>query len=155
MLVDMYRRWLFEVWGKGNEAVAREVLHENLVDHNAVPGQPKGREGDLWAARAVRNAFPNLCFELDLCFERDDFVTGRWTMTGTHTGTFELLGIPPTGRPVTMSGQEIFRARDGLFVEVWHLEDTGALMRALDMEPPKAMLKLAARRSARRYKRSR
>ena len=82
-------------------------------------------------------------------------MTGRWTMTGTHTGTFELLGIPPTGRPVTMSGQEIFRARDGQFVEVWHLEDTGALMRALDMEPPKAMLRFAARRSARKYRRGR
>jgi predicted ester cyclase len=155
MLVELYQRWLFEVWGKGDESVAREVLHADLVDHNAVPGQPKGREGDLWAARAVRKAFPDLVFTLDLAFEHDDLVTGRWTMEGTHTGTFDLVGIPPTGRPVTMSGQEVFRARDGQFVEVWHLEDTGALMRALDLEPPKAMLKMAARRSARRYKRGR
>jgi predicted ester cyclase len=103
----------------------------------------------------VRKAFPDLVFTLDVAFEHDDLVTGRWTMKGVHTGTFDLVGIPPTGRPVTMSGQEIFRARDGQFVEVWHLEDTGALMRALDLEPPKAMLKMAALRSARRYKRSR
>ena len=36
-----------------------------------------------------------------------------------------------------MSGQEIFRARDGQFAEVWHAEDIGALQRALDLEPPK------------------
>ena len=46
-----------------------------------------------------------------------------------------------------------FRARDGRFVEVWHLEDVSALMRGLELEPPKLMLRLAAARSARRYKR--
>ena len=91
---------------------------------------------------------------LFVALEKDDVVTGRWTMTGTHTGPLDLLGLPPTGRPVTMSGQEIFRARAGRFVEVWHLEDIGALQRALDLEPPKAILRLAARRSARRYQRS-
>jgi predicted ester cyclase len=155
MLVEMYQRWLFEVWGKGDYAAATSLLHQDLVDHNSVPGQPSGRDGDLWAARAVRIAFPDLRFTLDVAFEHDDLVTGRWTMTGTHTGPFELLGLPPTGRPVTMSGQEIFRARDGLFVEVWHLEDVGSLMRGLRMEPPKAMLRMAARRSARQYRRGR
>jgi len=153
MLVDLYARWLTEVWGNGDEAVAAEVLDADLLDHNPSPGQPAGRAGDLWAARQVRTAFPDLRFSVDVCFESGDLVTGRWTMTGTHTGPLEMLGVPPTGRPVTMSGQEIFRAREGRFVEVWHLEDIGALMRALDLEPPRAMLRLAARRSARRYRR--
>jgi predicted ester cyclase len=91
-------------------------------------------------------------FTVDLAFEHNHLVTGRWTMTGTHAGPLELLGLPPTGRPVTMSGQEIFRAAGGVFVEVWHLEDIGALMRGLELEPPRAILKLAARHSARRYR---
>lgn len=153
MLVELYREWLFAVWGKGDVAVADRIIHPDLVDHNRVPGQPEGRAGDLWAADAVRTAFPDLRFDLDVAFESGDLVTGRWTMAGTHTGPLELLGLPPTGRPVTMSGQEIFRARDGQFVEVWHLEDIGALMRTLELEPPPIMLKIAARRSARRYRR--
>ena len=36
---------------------------------------------------------------------------------GTNTGTFELFGIPPTGRPVTMTGQEIFSAEGGKFAK--------------------------------------
>jgi len=154
MLVDLYKRWLFDVWGAGDEAAAEELLDENLIDHSPMPGQPAGRAGDLWAARAVRTAFPDLRFTVDVAFECDDLVTGRWTMTGTHTGPLDLIGLPPTGRPVTMSGQEIFRARDGRFVEVWHLEDVSALMRGLELEPPKLMLRLAAARSARRYKRT-
>ena len=153
MLVEMYRRWLFEVWGRGDDAVATQLLAEDLVDHNRVPGQPAGREGDLWAARAVRKAFPDLRFAIDVAFEQDDLVTGRWTMTGTHTGPLDLMGIPPTGRRVNMSGQEIFRARDGKFVEVWHQEDIGALMRGLELQPPPVMLRIAAWVSARRYRR--
>src|SRR4051812_8328159 len=129
MLIDMYQRWLQEYWGDGDESVARELLHADLVDHNALPGQPAGIEGDLWACRAIRKAFPDLVFTCDVVFESGDLVTGRWTMTGTHTGEFDLVGLPPTGRPVQMSGQEIFRARDGKFVEVWHVEDTGQMMR--------------------------
>jgi predicted ester cyclase len=141
------------VWGRGDEALAERLLAEDLIDHNRAPGQPAGRAGDLWAANQVRTAFPDLVFTLDVAFESGDLVTGRWTMTGTHTGPLEMLGLPPTGRPVEMSGQEIFRSRDGQFVEVWHQEDIGALMRGLDLEPPRMMLKLAARRSARRYRR--
>jgi predicted ester cyclase len=154
-LVEMYRRWLFEVWGAGDFGVVDELLAENLIDHNAVPGQPRGRAGDIWAAQSVRTAFPDLVFALDVAFESGDLVTGRWTMSGAHTGPLELLGLPPTGRPVVMSGQEIFRAAGGVFVEVRHLEDIGALMRGLELEPPPAMLRLAARRSARRYRRHR
>jgi predicted ester cyclase len=152
---DLYRRWLFEVWGNGDESVAEELVHRDLLDHNAVPGQPVGREGDLWAARQVRTAFPHLHFTADVVFESDDLVTGRWTMTGTHTGPLEMLGLPATGRPVTMTGQEIFRVAQTQFVEVWHLEDIGSLMRSLDLEPPRMVLRLAAGRSARRYRNGR
>ena len=152
MLSEMYLRWLHEVWGKGDATAAAELTHPDLVDHNRVPGQPPGREGDLWAARQVRTAFPDLSFVADVVLESGDLVSGRRTMTGTHTGPLELLGLPPTGRPVTMTGQEIFRVADGQFVEVWHQEDIGSLMRSLDLEPPRMMLRLAARRSARRYR---
>ena len=50
--------------------------------------------------------------------------------------------------------QEIFRVRDGMFVEVWHLEDIGSLMRSFELEPPKFLLRAAARRSARRFRRT-
>ena len=144
------------MWGAGDFAVANEILAEDLLDHNRVPEQPMSRAGDLWAARQVRTAFPDLHFTLDVVIADDDHVTGRWTMTGTHTGPLGLLGIPPTGRPVTMSGQEIFRVQNGMFTEVWHLEDIPALLSQLRLGPPPGfVLRLSARRSARQYRRSR
>ncbi len=103
----MYRRWLSEVWGQGRTDVARELVAEDLVDHNPYPGQPPGLEGHNWAVAMVRRAFPDLRFTADVVVAEGQFVAGRWTMTGTNTGTFDLFGLPPTGRPVTMTGQEI------------------------------------------------
>jgi hypothetical protein len=61
-LKDMYRSWLLDVWGGGRYEVADELLHVDLVDHNRYEGQPDGRAGDVWAARMVRRAFPDLRF---------------------------------------------------------------------------------------------
>lgn len=151
-LTALYERWLDEVWGKGRVDIADELFADDVVDHNAVPGQPAGKQGQIWAAEMVRTAFPDLEFRADVVFASGDLVTGRWTMTGTNTGVMELFGIPPTGRPVTMTGQEIFRVRDGKFVEVWHAEDIGSMLSQLGLDPPKAMMRMAAKRSAKKYR---
>jgi predicted ester cyclase len=149
----MYRRWLLEEWGQGNYAVTEELLAEDLVDHNPLPGQPAGRAGEVWAAKMIRKAFPDANFEADVIVSDGEYVVGRWTMTATNTGPFDLFGLPPTGRPVTMTGQEIFRAIEVKFVEMWHQEDVGGMLNALGLEPPPLIMRLAARRSARRYRR--
>jgi predicted ester cyclase len=153
-LKGMYRRWLLEVWGAGRYEVADELLGVDLVDHNRSDGQPPGRAGDVWAAKMVRRAFPDLRFVPDLVVSDGEYVCGRWTMTGTNTGTIDLFGLPPTGRPVTMTGQEVFRAEGGQFVEVWHQEDLPIMLAELGLQPPPLLMRLAARQSAWRYRRS-
>jgi predicted ester cyclase len=152
-LDSLYRRWLSEVWEQGSTDVARELMAGDLIDHNPLPGQPSGLEGHNWAVAMIRRAFPDLRFVADVVICDEQFVAGRWTMTGTNTGVFELFGLPPTGRPVTMTGQEIFLAQGGKFAEVWHQEDVPGMLRQLGLEPPPAIMRFAARRSARRYRR--
>ena len=100
-LESMYRRWLSIC----RSDVARELMADDLIDHNPYPGQPPGLEGHNWAVAMVRRAFPDLRFTADVVVEDGECLAGRWTMTGTNTGTFDLFGLPPTGRPVTMTGR--------------------------------------------------
>ncbi len=151
-LTALYRRWLAEVWSNGGFDVSAEVLAEDLGDHNPMPGQPAGRAGHDYATKMVRAAFPDAHFTADVVVSDGEFVAGRWTMTGTNTGPFELYGFPPTGRPVTMTGQEVFRYAGGHFVEVWHCEDVPGMLTQLGLEPPRFAMRMAARRSARRYR---
>jgi hypothetical protein len=53
-LEAMYRRWLAEVWGQGRIDVARELVAEDLIDHNPYPGQAPGLDGHNWAVDMVR-----------------------------------------------------------------------------------------------------
>jgi predicted ester cyclase len=50
-----------------------------------------------------------------------DKVGWRYTFRGTHSG--ELMGIPPTGGTVTITGSVISRFAAGKFAEDWHQQD--------------------------------
>src|SRR5258705_6935411 len=55
-----------------------------------------------------------------------DFVVGRWTATGNHTGPWGAM--EPTGRPIAFSGVNIFRFEGGKVAEIWNHRDDLGLM---------------------------
>jgi hypothetical protein len=58
-----------------------------------------------------------------------DKVAVRWTWSGTHTG--EFMGIPATGRRITLTGVSIHRFADDKFVESWASYDGLGMMQQL------------------------
>ena len=65
-----------------------------------------------------------------------DLVASRWTGRGTHQG--ELMGIPPTGKQVTVSGITISRVKNGKVVEEWSNWDTLGMLQQLGVVPEMA-----------------
>jgi predicted ester cyclase len=63
-----------------------------------------------------------------------DKVLVRWRSTGTHEG--ELMGIPPTGRRVTMTGFDLFRIEGGKIAEMWQEADRLGLLQQLGVILP-------------------
>ncbi len=59
-----------------------------------------------------------------------------WT-AGTHTGTHagDLMGIPPTGRRIEVSGITISRFAGGKIAEEWHQGDDLGMMQQLGVVP--------------------
>lgn len=83
---------------------------------------------------AFEVAFP--CFELraDAVVAAGDRVAVRFHTWQRHTQ--EFLGIPATGRELTISGAAIFRVANGKIVEHWQQMATWTLLRAIQTGRP-------------------
>ena len=74
-----------------------------------------------------------MAMKVDFTFGDDDMVAVRWQMNGTHTAT--LFGIPPSGKPVNVTGISLLRFSQGKVVEDWVSEDTLGLMKQIGVIP--------------------
>ena len=79
------------------------------------------------------SAFPDTQMTVEDELADGDKVATRWTATGTHTG--ELMGIPPTGKQVTVTGMDINRLVGGKIVEHWGEFDQMGMMQQLGVVP--------------------
>lgn len=82
-------------------------------------------------------AFPDLYFTVPEKIARDDRVSERWTIRGTHLGPF--MGIPPTGRPVEIPGMSMVHLRDGKFLEDRFYFDASGVLRQMGLLPSLAV----------------
>jgi len=76
-----------------------------------------GREGIKRFVATFRAASPDICCVVEDQIAEGDLVVTRWTAHGTHRK--ELLGIPPTDNPLTVTGIEFDRIVDGKIDETW------------------------------------
>ena len=126
---EIVRRYLLAVWGQWDFEAEKETVAEDLIDHNAAPGLPSGRTGHHQFLAACQHAFPHFDVKIKELFAEEDKVAYQWTAVGTHEG--EFMGIPATGKEVTITGSDIVRIADGKIAETWHVENTLELMQQL------------------------
>jgi steroid delta-isomerase-like uncharacterized protein len=96
--------------------LAEELISPNAVFH--VPGRPepmRGPAGYLAIIEMMRGGFPDIQWTLEEMVAEDDKVAARFTMRGTHQGTF--MGVPPSGKKITVQAMNIYHLSDGKFVE--------------------------------------
>jgi len=74
-------------------------------------------------------AFPGYQIIAENYIAESDKVVLRGTMQGTHKG--DLMGIPPTGKDVTVSLIIIYRIVENKIVEHWMVADQMSLMQQL------------------------
>jgi steroid delta-isomerase-like uncharacterized protein len=128
------RRSFEEVWNQGKLVVADEIYDASFVAHGFGVELPPGPEGFKQFVSAYRSAFPDIHFTIEDQFAEGDRVVARWTARGTHKG--ELMGIPATGKPVVVTGIDIYHIRSGKAVESWVNWDALGMMQQLGVIPP-------------------
>ena len=122
------RRVFTEVFDKHNLAVVDELFAADFVYH--APGNPDfGREGLKEGFAAYLAAFPDARMTIEDIFAAGDRVAVRYTCRGVHKG--EFMGVPPSGKEVTMSAILIHRLANGKMVEDWEWADNLGFMAQL------------------------
>ena len=127
------QRFYEEVWNKGNLDAVAELLTGDFVDHAAPPGFPSGPEGAKQVFTMYRSAFPNFSLTVEDLIAEGDKIVARWVTRGTHQG--ELMGIPPTGKQVTVTGIDVFRVAGGKLAEHWAQFDMLGLLQQIGVAP--------------------
>ena len=131
---DLVRKYLEKV-DTGDVGVLDTYLDVGYDDHNPPPVQ---RGNDLDAVRGAftyaLGVFSDFSHEVLAQYSDGDYVISRIVGRGRHTG--EFLGIPPTGKDVSMEGITIHRVVDGQITEHWAQVDAANLLMQMGALPP-------------------
>ena len=111
----LVRRFVDEVQSGGNIDLIDEICSSEFVNHSIPPGIPPDCEGIKILTTMFRGAFPDSYFTVEDMIAEGDKVATRKTFHGTHEG--EFMGIPPSGRSVSMGLIDVVRIDDGRVME--------------------------------------
>ena len=131
--VATLERFVEEVINQGRFEVADELVQENFVELDPLPGQQQGREGLKDVIRMMRAAFPDIHWVVEETIASGDKVVSRFKWTGTNRGKF--LGFPATGRQVVVTGVVIDRLHAGKMADSRIHMDTMGMMQQLGVIP--------------------
>ena len=125
-------RRIIEGLNQGNVNFSDELMVLNFVDHNGSTTM-QGVEAFKKFASAYLTAFLDLHFTIEDQIAEEDKTTLRYTARGTHRG--DLMGIPPTGKQVTVTGIFITRWANGKAEESWLNFDALGMLQQLGVVP--------------------
>jgi len=117
-----------------SEILAQELISPDAIFH--VPGHPepmRGPAGYLTIIGMMRGGFPDIQWTLEEMVAEGDKVAARFTMRGTHRGTF--FGVPPTGKIIAVQAMNIYRLSGGQFVEEHGQPDMLGLLQQIGAVP--------------------
>ena len=125
---EIVRDYIGRLFTKGDLTAVDDYLAE---DYDPPFGTPGGREGMRGAAAMFREGFPDWRTEIGHLIAEGDLVCEQFTASGVQRGA--VMGVPPTGRTLTLPGIQIFRISGGKIAERWGQLDELGLLRQLGL----------------------
>lgn len=109
------RRYIEEIENTGDVSNIREFISEDYVEIYEGKHYKIGIKGATEHVLGVRRVFPDLKLTIE-----NQISEGEWVVTSYFvTGTFmdEWFGMKPTGKPITFTGVNVDRIKDGKIIE--------------------------------------
>ena len=118
--VQLVQRFIALVMEQGLVDVCDELLHPEVqfIDPSMPPNVPNGIVGMKQAVIVIHQTFSGYTLRVDDIFAvGEDTVVNRFTGHATHLGGF--FGSTLVNKPVTWTGNTIYRFKDGRIHRVW------------------------------------
>jgi steroid delta-isomerase-like uncharacterized protein len=127
----LIRRYVEAVWQTGHPERIGEFATHDFTFHCPV-GTLQGETFQQYV-KGLGAGFPDAEFHIDAVFSDGNMGAFLWVLTGTQTG--EFMGIPPTGRKVTIPGTSVLRFEAHQIAEAWSRWDRMTLLEQLGIKP--------------------
>ena len=132
------RRFIEEFWNQRKLHLAEELFAPDCMTHQLRLGETavgvlRSPESVKLEAAAWLSGFPDLKFVLEKIIAAEDEVVAHCTMCGTHSGI--LMGVPATGKKVSVPIITIHRIAGGKIAEDWVLVGSLLLFQQLGVVP--------------------
>jgi steroid delta-isomerase-like uncharacterized protein len=123
----------FEELCNGRRAdVADEIIAADYVSHGPQAPPAEGPEGVKLRVGVYQESLDGH-WSVQEMISAGDRVVARWTGSGTHRG--ELMGVEPTGKPISVEAISVFRIADGKIAEEWTVWDALGLLQQVGAVP--------------------
>ena len=115
-------RRFIEAYNHRDLKIFDELVSPDFMDHTH---QQKGRDKFKQLFTLAFDGFPDWHEEIEDMISEGEKVWVRVKATGTHSGDWNLFGVPlpATGKKITMNMVFFFRIVDGKLVETGELDD--------------------------------
>lgn len=121
-----------EAINSGNLERLRDLVAQDVKDHDPAPNQGPGPQGYIDFFSMMRSAFPDMKVEVEKLVADEDNVAFAYTLTGTHKGDF--MGVKATDTPIKVRGMQISRFENGKMAERWGSSDELGILKQIGTE---------------------
>lgn len=118
----------------GDRAIGEAIISPDVTFHAPTSPEPlHGLDGYMAVLDMMRGAMPDVRWRVEETIAEEDKVMVRFTMSGTQTQPF--MGMPATGKPVSVTAMNIYQLKGGLIVREHGLPDLFSMLGQLGVLP--------------------
>ncbi len=126
MLDQVTTAWS-KAWGDGDTTAFEAITAPEYIRHSKTG--PETVADVLQQINEQHSAFSDFGMRILTVVEGEGTIAIHWQSGGTHSG--EFMGVPPTGRAVTVTGASFINHRDGLITSESVVWDPREMLAAL------------------------
>jgi steroid delta-isomerase-like uncharacterized protein len=139
----LVRRFFDEMCNGRKLNVANELFAANHIYHDPQTPTGPGPEGMKQVILTYQTSFPDAHWDVqEMIAAENDLVVTRWIGSGTNK--VGLMGIPATGKSVSVEGIWMHRIAQNKIVESWDVWDTLGMLQQMGVVPAMGAAKVTA-----------